>query len=70
MAEKQDFEGQSFFFHHRISFDTKQPIQHSSEENSYIMKKVDEFTHYVALFPVPHCNADLWCYIQHFMNIR
>ena len=50
---------QNFYFpnNHRISFDTKGPISPSSEGNSYIMVIVDEFTHYVALNPVPHCNA-------------
>ena len=45
------------YFNHRISFDTKGPISPSSEGNSYIMVIVDAFTHYVALNPVPHCNA-------------
>ena len=40
-----------------MSFDTKGPISLSSEGNSYIMVIVDAFTHYVALNPVPHCNA-------------
>ena len=35
----------------------KDPISPSSEGNSYIMVIVDAFTHYVALNPVPHCNA-------------
>ena len=56
-AQKQDFKGQSLYFNHRISFDTKGPISPSSEGNSYIMVIVDAFTHYVALNPVPHCNA-------------
>ena len=56
-AQKQDFKGQSLYFNHRISFDTKGPISPSSEENSYIMVIVDAFTHYVALNPVPQCNA-------------
>ena len=55
--QKQDFKGQSLYFNHRISFDTKGPISPSSEGNSYIMVIVDAFTHYVALNPVPHCNA-------------
>ena len=57
IAQKQDFKGQSLYFNHHISFDTKGPISPSSEENSYIMVIVDAFTHYVALNPVPHCNA-------------
>ena len=57
IAQKQDFEGQSLYFNHRISFDTEGPISPSSEEKSYIMVIVDAFTHYVALNPVPHCNA-------------
>ena len=57
IAEKQDFEGKSLCFNHRISFDTKGPISPSSEGNSFIMIVVDAFRHYVALNPVPHCNA-------------
>ena len=57
IVQKQDFKGQSLYFNHRISFDTKGPISPSSEGNSYIMLIVDTFTHYVALNPVPHCNA-------------
>ena len=57
IAEKQDFKAQSLYFNHRISFDPKGPISLSSEGNSYIMVIVDAFTHYVALNPVPHCNA-------------
>ena len=57
IAQKQDFKGQSLYFNHRISFDAKGPISPSSEGNSYIMVIVDAFTHYVALNPVPHCNA-------------
>ena len=57
IAQTQDFKGQSLYFNHRISFDTKGPISPSSEGNSYIMVIVDAFTHYVALNPVPHCNA-------------
>ena len=57
IAEKQDFKGQSLYFSHRISFDTKGPISPSSEGNSYIMVIVDAFTHYVALNPLAHCNA-------------
>ena len=57
IAQKQDFKGQSLYFNHRISFDTKGPISPSSEGNSYIMVIVEAFTHYVALNPVPHCNA-------------
>ena len=56
-AEKQDFKEQSFYFNHRISFDTKGPISPTSEGNSYIMVIVDAFTHYVALNPVTHCNV-------------
>ena len=56
-CRKQDFKAQRLFFNHRISFDTKGPILPSSEGNSYIMVIVDAFTHYVALNPVPHCNA-------------
>ena len=54
---KIDFKGQSLCLNHRISLDTKGPISPSSEESSYIMVIVDAFTHYVALNPVPHCNA-------------
>ena len=36
---------------------TKGPILPSSEGNSYIMVINDAFTHYVALNPVPNCNA-------------
>ena len=55
---KQDFKAQSLYFNHRISFDTKEPISPSSQiGNSYIMVIVDAFTHYVAINPVPHCNA-------------
>ena len=57
IAEKQDFKAQSLFFNHRISFVTKGPISPSSERNSYIMVIVNAFTRYVALNPVPHCNA-------------
>ena len=57
IAQKQDFKGKSLYFNHRISFDTKGPISPSSEGNSYIMVIVDAFTHYVALNPVPYCNA-------------
>ena len=57
IAEKQNFKGQSLYFYHRVSFDTKGPISPSSEGNSYIMVIFDAFTHYVALNPVPHCNA-------------
>ena len=35
----------------------KDQFHPSSEGNSYIMVIVDAFTHYVALNPVPHCNA-------------
>ena len=41
IAEKQDFKGQSLYFNHRISFETKGPISPSSEGNSYIMVIVD-----------------------------
>ena len=57
IEQKQDFKGQSLYFNHRILFDRKGPISPSSEGNSYIMVIVDAFTHYVALNPVPHCNA-------------
>ena len=57
IAQKKDFKGPSIYFNHRISFDTKGPISPSSEGNSYIMGIVDAITHYVALNPVPHCNA-------------
>ena len=57
IAQKQDFKRQNLYFNDRISFDTKGPISPSSEGNSYIMVIVDAFTHYVALNPVPHCNA-------------
>ena len=57
IAQKQDFKGQCLYFNHKISFDTKGPFSPSSEGNSYIMVIVDAFTHYVALNPVPHCNA-------------
>ena len=36
IAQKQDFKGQSLYFNHRISFDTKGPISPSSEGISYI----------------------------------
>ena len=55
--KKKNFKGQSLYLNHRISFDTKGPISPSSEGDSYIMVIVDAFTHYVALNPVPHCNA-------------
>ena len=45
LATKQDFKGQSLYFDHRISFDTKGPISPSSEGNSYIMVIDDAFTH-------------------------
>ena len=54
---KQDFKGQSLYFNHRISFDTKELISPSSEVNSFIMVIVDVFTHYVALHPIPLCKA-------------
>ena len=57
LAQKQDCKGQSSCFNHRISFDTKGPISSSSDGNTYIIVIVDAFTHYVALNPVPHCNA-------------
>ena len=57
IAEKQDFKGQSLYFNHRVSFDTKGPISSSSEGNSKMMVIVDTFTHYVALNPVSHCKA-------------
>ena len=34
IAEKQYFKGQSLYFKHRISFDTKGPLLSSSEGNS------------------------------------
>ena len=37
IAQKQDFKGQSLYFNHRISFDTKGPISPSSEGSFYIM---------------------------------
>ena len=57
IAQRTDFKGQILYLNHRISFDAKGPISPSSEGNSYIMFIVDAFTHYVALNPVPHCNA-------------
>ena len=56
IAEKQDFKGESLYFNHTKTFDTKGPISPSSEGNSYIMVIFDAFTHYVVLNPVPHCN--------------
>ena len=66
IAQKQDFKGQSLYFNHRISFDTKGPISTSSEGNSYIMVIVDAFTHYVALNQ--YHIVMLITHIQHFMN--
>ena len=40
-------------FNHRISRDTKGPINPSSDRNSYIYVKLDAFSHYVVLHP---CN--------------
>ena len=57
IAEKQDFTGQSLYFSHRISFDTKESISSSSDGNSYIMFIVDALTQYVALNPATHFNA-------------
>ena len=57
VAKKQHFKGQSLYFNHRVSFDLEGPISPSSEGNSFIMFIVDAFTHYVALNPVPQCNA-------------
>ena len=57
IAEKHDFKAHNLYFNHRISFDTKGPISPSSEGNSYKLVKVDAFTHYVALNPVPHCKS-------------
>ena len=54
-SAKQNFKGQSLYFNHRISFDTKRPISPYSEGNFYIMVIVDAFTHYVSLNS--HCNA-------------
>ena len=59
IAEKQDLKGQSLYFNHRISFDTKGLISPSSEGNSFIMVIIDAFKHYVALHSVSHCKA---CY--------
>ena len=56
-STKTRFQWTNLCFNHRISFDTKGPISSSSEGNSYIMVLFDAFTHYVALNPVPHCNA-------------
>ena len=36
IAQKQDLKGQSLYFNHKISFETKGPISPSSEGNSYI----------------------------------
>ena len=55
LAEKHNFKGQSLYFDHRISFDTKGPLSLSSERNSYIIVIVDAFTLCVALNPVPLC---------------
>ena len=57
IAEKQDFKAQSLYFNHSIFFDTKGPKSPSSEGNSCMMVKVDAFLNYVALNPVPPCNA-------------
>ena len=57
LAEQHDFKEQSIYFKYRNSLDTKSPISSSSEGNWYIMVQVDAFTHYVALNPVPNCNA-------------
>ena len=56
-AEKQDFKGQSLYFKHRISFDSKGPITPSSDGNLYIMVKFEAFTLHVVLNPEPHYNA-------------
>ena len=47
IAQKQDLKGQSLYFNHRISFDTKGPISPYFERNSYIMVIVDVFAHNV-----------------------
>ena len=41
LAEKQDLKGQTLYFNHRTSFDTKEPISPSTEGNSNIMVIVD-----------------------------
>ena len=56
IAEKQN-KAKSLYFNYRISFHAKGPISPSSEGNPLIIVIVDAFTHYVALNPVPHCNA-------------
>ena len=57
-CRKQDFIGQSLYFNHRVSFDTKGPISPPKKETqSNRVVIVDTFTDYVALNPVPHCNA-------------
>ena len=48
---------QSLYFNQRISFDTKGPISHSSEENSLVVVIFDTFTQYVTLNFVPHCKT-------------
>ena len=45
LARKQDFEGQSLYFNHSNSFDTKGPISPTSKGNLYMMVIVDAFTH-------------------------
>ena len=57
LQKKQDCKRQSSCFNHRVSFDTKGPNFASSEVNSHIRVILDDFTHYVALKHVPHCNA-------------
>ena len=52
IAVKQDFKGKNFCFNNSISFDTKEPFSPSSEGNSYITVIVDEFTYYVAHYPI------------------
>ena len=55
IAQKQDFKGQSS----TIEFNSTQKdhFHHPLKENSHIMVIVDAFTQYVALNPVPLCNA-------------
>ena len=59
--KEKDFKRQSIYFNHSISIDTKGPIPPSSEKNSHVMVKRDDFTHYMALNPVLHllwlCNT-------------
>ena len=57
MAEKQDLKGQSLYFNPRISFKNERTIITILRSKLIYMVIVDAFTHYVALNPVPHCNA-------------